>query len=69
MSYIDDTKKFNDMEKFKVRCKCSHTFILARVDRALCNHCGRWVYKNPEIEFRYKMLEKIKQIERDEKND
>lgn len=66
---MEDTIRFKEIEKFKVKCKCSHTFIISRVDRALCNHCGRWVYKNPEIEFRYKMLEKLKQIERDEKND
>ena len=60
MSYKDDTKRFKEFEKYKVRCKCSHTFIISRVDRALCSHCGRWVYRTPEIEFKHKLQEQLK---------
>lgn len=60
MSFKDDTKRFKEIDKYKVRCKCSHTFIISRVDRALCSHCGNWVYKTPELEFKYKLQEKIK---------
>lgn len=62
MSYKQDTKRFNDLDKHKVRCKCSHTFILNKADRALCSYCGNWVYRTPEIEFKYKILEKIKKV-------
>lgn len=60
MSFDSDTKKFKELDKYKVRCKCSHTFILSRRDRALCSHCGNWVYKTPQLEFKYKMKELIK---------
>lgn len=60
MSYMEDTKRFKEIEKYKVRCKCSHTFIISRVDRALCSYCGNWVYRTPELEFKYKIAEQMK---------
>lgn len=68
MNFKQDTKRFREFEKYKVRCKCSHTFIISRVDRALCSHCGNWVYRTPKLEFKYKILEKIKKCE-GEKNE
>jgi hypothetical protein len=32
---------------------------LGNQDRGLCSHCGNWVYKSPELEFKYKLQEKI----------
>lgn len=58
--YEEDTRKFESIAGYKVKCKCSHTIVMAKVDRLICNHCGRWVYRNKNIEFRYKMLERLK---------
>ena len=60
MSYRDDTKRFKELDKYKVRCKCSHTMIIAIADRTICSYCGNWVYRTPEIEFKYKMKEFMK---------
>lgn len=60
MNFKEDTKRLNQMWKENVRCKCSHTFVLGRKDRALCSHCGNWVYRNKETEFKYKLQEKMK---------
>lgn len=60
MNFKEDTKRLNELWKHNVRCKCSHAFVLMKKDRALCSHCGRWVYRTPEIEFKYKLQEKMK---------
>ena len=56
------TKKFfNDMSSISVYCKCGHSVqIYSKTDRLLCTWCGKWVYKNPQIEFKYKLQEKMK---------
>ena len=59
MNFKEDTKRLNELFKNKVKCKCSHTFVLTVKDRALCSHCGNWVYRTPELEFKYKLQEKI----------
>ena len=63
MGFKKDTKMFDDFSKYRVVCKCSHTVTMARADRIICNHCGNWIYRTPQIEFRYNMLEKIKDKE------
>lgn len=63
MTYNEDTKKFNSMSKNRVRCKCSHTVIIVRVDRLICSHCGNWIYRTPQLEFEYKMKEHLKKEE------
>lgn len=40
MNFKEDTKRLNQLWKQNVRCKCSHTFVLGRKERALCSHCG-----------------------------
>ena len=60
MTYNEDTKVFKELAKFRVRCKCSHTMTMTKADRTICSHCGRWVYRTPEIEFKYKLKGCIK---------
>ena len=60
LNFKEDTKRLKKYWEHRVRCKCSHTFVIGNVDRALCSHCGNWVYKTPEIEFKYKLQEKMK---------
>lgn len=55
MTFQEETKKFNELSKYKVKCKCSHTIIMVKADRTICSHCGRWVYRTPQIEFKYKI--------------
>ena len=59
--YFEQEKKFFDkICKHRIKCKCSHTVILINCDRIICSHCGNWIYKNQETEFRYKLAEKMK---------
>ena len=62
MSFKEDTIKFKDMDQFKVKCKCSHTIIIARADRCICSYCGNWIYRTPQLEFKYKIKEMGKRL-------
>ena len=48
--------------KYKVYCKCGHSMVIAKEDRSLCSWCNHWCYRTPQIEFRYKTIEKLKKI-------
>lgn len=63
MSYKEDTRRFNEMAKHRVRCKCSHTMIMTNADRTICSYCGKWVYRTPIIEFKYKLRGSMKKKE------
>lgn len=41
------------------KCSCSHSVVILK-DKALCNHCNKWVFKNKEDEFKYRMNEQMK---------
>ena len=46
----------------KVKCKCSHSvFMPYGTDKKICSYCGNYVYRNKEIEFKEKLLKKLKE--------
>lgn len=68
MKYIKEFHTEKDMEKIetartknKKKCKCGHIVVMASADRMMCNWCGSWIYRTPEIEFRYKLMKKLKE--------
>lgn len=59
-TFQDELKLFNEMSKFKVKCKCSHVvFVFPNEEYKICKHCGRKVY-NKKTEFKNKMKELLK---------
>ena len=44
-----------EMSKYKHKCKCGHTVILIKKQFAICNHCGRPVFRDAQAEFKYKL--------------
>lgn len=56
------------MEKLtdhKIKCKCGHScFIPNNVDRIICDWCGNYCYRKPELEFRYKLNEKLLKLKK-----
>lgn len=62
----EDTKLFECFAKHKVKCKCSHTVVMMSTERLVCSHCGEWIYKSPEIEFKYKMMKALKERDKNE---
>lgn len=55
-SFKEDTKMFEELYKYRVICKCSHVVTMKHADRMICTHCGEWIYRTPEIQFKYKMM-------------
>ena len=59
-SYKDRKKLDDEFARLKVKCSCGHSVLLVLKDRKICTHCGHWVYRDKETEFRYKLKEKMK---------
>lgn len=43
-----------------VKCSCGHSIDLFNKTKAICSHCGKWVFKDKNEEFKYKLNQKIK---------
>ena len=52
----------NEKERLKVACKvCGRRKVIpVYVDRLLCDWCNHWIYREPNIEFKYKLEEQLK---------
>lgn len=51
----NDTKRFDQMTRNSVKCKCGHTVLIGTYGRKICSHCGKWVFKTPKDEFEFRM--------------
>ena len=59
---LKDVKKLSkEMTETTVKCKCGHSIVMPKADRTICSWCGSWVYRTPQIEFKYKLMKKIKE--------
>jgi len=56
----NDSKIFKDITNNSVKCKCGHSVLMAKQNKTICTHCGRWVFKNDAEEFKYRLMEKMK---------
>ena len=66
ISYNDIEKLARERLRSKIVCKkcgCRSNLMPNRKDRVLCNWCKNYVYRTPEIEFRYKLKEQIRKRE------
>lgn len=49
------------VQRYKTRCKCGHkVFIDKDRDKVLCSVCKKYVFKDKQAEFKYKMKQKLK---------
>jgi hypothetical protein len=56
----DNFQKLEDeRSKFKVTCKCGTKTILVDADYTICRGCHNYVFKNPKIEFEFRIKEKM----------
>lgn len=62
-------KYCNEISKFKVSCECGHkVFIPENKKYNICSWCGKKVYKNELEKFKCKLLNKIKEMKKNEYN-
>lgn len=51
-------KKIEDrasaLSKYKTTCVCGHKTIVNK-DKVVCSYCGRYVFKNKQDEFKYRL--------------
>lgn len=57
MKFITDNKVYCENSKCK-KHGVGVVFYKKETDRILCPNCNEWIYKNPQIELKYKMKEK-----------
>ena len=43
------------LSNYKVKCPCGHTLIIINTPKVICHHCGHYVYRSEQDEFREKM--------------
>ena len=67
-TYEADTNYFDDRAKLKVKCKhCGHTkAIPTYVDKVVCSWCHNYIFRNDEVEQRYRFKEKLLKMKRSE---
>lgn len=60
LSFKDIEKMQDQAEHFKRVCKCGHTQIIGKGrDYVVCGHCGKYIFRTDELEFKYRMKEKL----------
>ena len=64
--FAEDDRMFEEYSKHKVRCKhCGHnSTIPVYVDKRICSWCGNYVFRTPEIEFKFRLDQEIKKRKR-----
>lgn len=53
-TYSSDSKRFNEVTKYKVYCKCGHGTVfypMEHKEKKICSWCGYYVYKDKQTEF------------------
>ena len=58
--YSEINKLMEESNKCRVWCKCgkgSHSFVAGKyeTDKAICQNCGKYIFKNKKVEFKEKM--------------
>ena len=47
--------------EFMYRCECSHTQLIPnQIDKVICTHCGKWIYRDKKLEFKDRMKNLLK---------
>lgn len=51
---------YEDKQRFRVKCKCGHTVtILDPKGYQICSWCRNYAFINDQVEFEYRMKEKL----------
>lgn len=46
------------IDQITIKCPCGHSVEVYH-DKRICTYCGKYVFKNKEDEFKYRLNEKI----------
>ena len=61
MSYVSDTKYFEERNKLKRKCKhCGHTQAIPLwIEKQVCDWCKNYIFINEDKEKKYRFKEKL----------
>lgn len=63
MSFNEFDKLEECRDRFKVQCKCgTKTILTNKTDRTICRGCHNWIFRTPELEFKYRIKEKVNEL-------
>lgn len=63
MSWHDDSKLLDEIQKYTATCKCGHRQRLTnKYRRAICQFCGNMVYLNKEDQKKEEFKSKMRSI-------
>ena len=51
----DDDKYFDEVQKHKVTCKCSHRIDMTNAPYLRCYYCGRLVFRDKKTEYEWRL--------------
>ena len=61
-SYKEDSKYFDELTKYRHKCKCGHSIIMTpKTTKKLCKWCGHYVYINEREKERENFIKKLKE--------
>ena len=56
----DIPKLYSDATNNRILCSnCGHSTLLGNADKVICSNCGFYVFKNKEVEFKYRLNEQL----------
>ena len=64
LNFDEMSKLMTALKPYRVKCKCGHSMNLVKRERAICEWCGHWVYKNKLIEMKYELKKRGVEIGR-----
>lgn len=47
------------IDNLTYKCPCGHSVVIYN-DKVICTHCNKWVFKNKEDEFKYRINEQLR---------
>ena len=71
LTFKEDSDLANEKRKMKIECpNCRHLvnfYAFEHVQKKICRYCGVYVFKDKKDEFNYKMKQKMKEVNENEK--
>lgn len=51
-SLREESKYYNELAKYRQKCKCGHSVFMVKTNKVLCTWCHHYVYRTKYDEFR-----------------
>ena len=70
LSFREIVKVDEERARAKVYCpNCGHSLLLGDKDKKICSHCNHYVFRDEETEKKYRIMEKINKLRRENRTE